>query len=153
MWSRYQPPARRRLTRDERQHVYDLCHGHCAYCGFELETLRQLHVDHVIPMDFYEAYEAVGYDLDTMDNYLPACCSCNIYKHTYRLERFRAAIERMPDVLQRDAATFRHAVRFGVVEIKRRPVVFYFEQLGVDVPSLHWDAEIEAKTKAEEQPE
>jgi len=102
-------------------------------------------------MEFYEAYQAEGYDLDTMDNYLPSCCSCNIYKHTYRLEKFRHAIERMPDVLQRDAATFRHAVRFGMVEIKQHPVVFYFEQIGVDVPSLHWDAEIEKKYRTEEQ--
>ena len=147
----YRPPARKRLTQDERRAVYERCNGHCAYCGFELETMRQLHVDHVIPMEFYELYEVEGYDLDSMDNFLPACCSCNIYKHTYRLEKFRAAIERMPDVLQRDAATFRHAVRFGMVEIKQHPVVFSFEATGVDVPSLHWDAEIEKKYRTGEQ--
>lgn len=148
----YQPPPRRRLTKEERHQVLEMCDHRCAYCGTELETTRQLHVDHVIPMEFHELYSVEGYDLDTMDNYLPACCSCNIYKHTYRLEKFRAAIERMPDVLFRDAATFRHAVRFGMVEVKPHPVVFYFEQIGVDVPALHWDDAINEKYAKEREP-
>ena len=147
----YQPPTRRRLSKEEHQQVLEMCGHHCAYCGSEIETTKQLRVDHVIPMEFYAAYAAEGYDLDTMDNFLPACCSCNIYKHTYILAGFRAAIERMPDVLFRDAATFRHAVRFGMVEVKPHPVVFYFEQIGVDVPALHWDDAINEKYSKEKQ--
>ena len=29
----YTPPKRRRLTPAQREQIFDLCHGHCAYCG------------------------------------------------------------------------------------------------------------------------
>lgn len=123
----YTPPKRRTLTKAERAEVYAKCGGHCAYCG-ERITPKQMQVDHLIPMELYEAYAAVGQDLDTMDNYMPACRSCNHYKSSMTLEKFRAAIERWPDVLMRDSVTYRNAVRFGMVMPNPRPVKFYFEQ-------------------------
>jgi len=118
---------RRKLTKAERLVVYNKMDGHCAYCGTEI-TLRQMQVDHLIPMEFYEAYMALGQDLDQLDNFLPACRSCNNYKHTLTLEKFRDALERMPDVLIRDSVTYRNAVRFGLVTPTPHPVVFYFEK-------------------------
>lgn len=47
------------------------------------------------------------------------------------MEKFRKAIERMPEVLQRDSVTYRNAVRFGVVTPSPHPVVFYFEAIGL----------------------
>lgn len=38
-----------------------------------------------------------------------------------------AAIERWPDVLQRDNVTYRNAVRFGMIEPRPHRVTFYFE--------------------------
>lgn len=134
----YTPPPRRKLTKAERQQVYDICHGHCAYCGTEI-TPKQMQVDHVIPMEFYEVYKAIGFDVDSMDNYLPACRSCNNYKHTLSIARFRQAAERWPEILQRDSVTYRNAVRFGLVKPEPRPVRFYFEQTETDVPSLRWE--------------
>ncbi len=60
-----------------------------------------MQVDHAIPMEFYNAYRAVGKDLNALSNLLPACRSCNNYKSSYTMEKFRKAIERMPEVLQR----------------------------------------------------
>ena len=62
---------------------------------------------------------------------LPACRSCNHYKSTLDLEQFREAIENMPAVLTRDNATFKNAVRFKVVDVTHKPVVFFFESFGV----------------------
>lgn len=118
---------RRKLNKSERLAVYDKTNGHCAYCGKEI-TLQQMQVDHVVPVEFYEAYKAMGQDLNAMDNLLPACRSCNNYKHTLTLEKFRAALEHMPDVLARDNVTYRNAVRFGLVTPTPHPVVFYFER-------------------------
>lgn len=118
---------RRKLTKAERMMVYNKTGGRCAYCGSEI-TLRQMQVDHLIPMEFYEAYMAMGQDLDQIDNFLPACRSCNNYKHTLTLEKFRTALERMPEVLMRDSVTYRNAVRFGLVTPTPHPVVFYFER-------------------------
>lgn len=123
----YISPKRRKLTRTERAVVYAKYGGHCAYCGEKI-TQTQMQVDHLIPMELYEAYAAIGQDLDTMDNYMPACRSCNHYKSSMTLEKFRAAIERFPAVLARDSVTYRNAVRFGVVLPNPQPVKFYFEQ-------------------------
>jgi len=123
----YKPPRRRKLSKAERQAVYLKCGGHCAYCGCEI-TIQQMQADHVIPMELYESYAVIGQDIDTVDNMLPACRSCNYYKSAMTLDRFRAAIERWPTVLHRDSVTYRNAVRFGMVVPNQKPVIFYFEQ-------------------------
>lgn len=125
----YEPPKRRKLTKAERQVIYDKCGGHCAYCGRPI-TIREMQADHVMPMEFYDAYKAVGKDIDTIDNMLPTCRSCNNYKSTLTLEKFRTCIERWPEVLENGNVTYRNAVRFGMIVPNRHPVVFYFERMG-----------------------
>ena len=117
----YKPPKRRKLTKAERQEVYDKCHGHCAYCGCEI-TIQQMQVDHVQPI-------SVAGD-DVMENMLPACRSCNYYKSAMPLYMFRQAVEDWTKVLARDSVTYRNAVRFGQVLPNKHPVVFYFEREG-----------------------
>lgn len=124
----YEPPKRRKLTKAERKTVYDKCAGHCAYCGREIFP-REMQVDHVIPMELYEAYAANGIDLDSINNMLPACRSCNNYKSSLTLEKFRAAIEKWTAVLERDSVTYRNAVRFRMVEPNPHKVIFYFEKM------------------------
>ena len=119
---------RKRFSPAEREAVFAKTGERCAYCGCEL-TLRTMQIDHVVPLEFYDAYKSMGQDLNAMDNLLPACRSCNNYKHTLTLDKFRAAIERMPDVLARDSVTYRNAVRFGLVTPTPGPVVFYFERM------------------------
>lgn len=133
----YAPPKRRKLTRVERETVYARCNGRCAYCGTKIE-LKNMQVDHVIPMEFYDLYQVKGFDLDTMGNYLPSCRSCNHYKSTMMLEKFRSAIENYPYVLARDSVTYRNAVRFDVVRPAPKKVQFYFESEKVQIPSLGW---------------
>lgn len=123
---------RRKLTQVERQEVYDKCKGHCAYCGCEI-AFKEMQVDHVVPMEYYEVYKVEGKDIDTMPNYLPACRSCNHYKSSLMLDRFRFCVERFPQVLMRDSVTYKNAVRFGLVEPKPHKVEFYFEKLGIEV--------------------
>lgn len=122
----YTPPKRKTLTKRERESVLQKYDGHCAYCGVEI-TLEQMQVDHLIPMEMHEAYAAVGQELDTVENYMPACRSCNHYKSSMTLEKFRSAIERFPLVLDRDSVTYRNAVRFGMVTPNPHKVKFYFE--------------------------
>lgn len=110
--------SRRKLSKAERQKIYSKTNGRCAYCGCEI-TLQQMQVDHVTPL-----YNG---GTDDAANCLPACRSCNHYKGTLTIEKFRAALERMPDVLMRDNVTYRNAVRFGLVTPTPHPVRFYFE--------------------------
>ena len=121
------PPTRKRLSPTERKAIYDKTNGHCAYCGCEI-TFKQMQADHVIPMDRYEMYAAIGQDIDTVENMLPACRSCNKYKHTFDIEMFRKQLERQPEILMRDNPTLRMAVRFDLVSMTPHPIVFYFEK-------------------------
>jgi len=126
----YKPPKRRKLSKAERKTIYDKCGGHCAYCGREI-TIRQMQADHVIPMEFYDSYKSLGTDIDDVWNMLPTCRSCNNYKSTLTLDKFRAAIGRWPEVLERDNVTYRNAVRFGMVIPCPHSVQFYFEKIGL----------------------
>lgn len=129
---------RRKLSKAERKAVYEKCGGHCAYCGCEI-TMQQMQVDHVIPMEFYETYQVIGKNLDEIWNMLPACRSCNNYKSSLTIEKFRESIERWPLVLNRDSVTYKNAVRFGIVIPNPHPVRFYFEEIGLKLEDENHD--------------
>ena len=128
----YISPKRKMLTKAQRQEVYDKCKGHCAYCGCELE-FKDMQVDHLIPLSGALTGGISG--ADELSNMLPACRSCNLDKSSFPLEWFRKNIEHFPEMLMRDNATYRKAVRFGLVEPKPHKVEFYFEKLGIEVPT------------------
>lgn len=111
---------RRRLTKAERQEVYGKMGGHCAYCGEEI-TLKAMQADHVDPLRRGGA--------DEVKNMLPACRSCNHYKHSLTIEGLRDALERMPGVLMRDSVTYKIATRYELVAPTPHRVVFFFERL------------------------
>ncbi len=118
---------RKRITSEQRLIIYKKFNGHCAYCGCEID-IKDMQVDHITPMIYYDVEMAAGRDIDTIDNYMPACRSCNKYKDTLTVEDFRQRIENMHDVLTRDSVTYKNAVRFGqVIPNKHRPI-FYFEK-------------------------
>lgn len=110
---------RRRLTKVERQAVYDKMDGYCAYCGTPI-TIKSMQADHVVPLKKGGA--------DEVNNMFPACRSCNHYKSTLTVEQFRGCVERWLAVLERDSVTYRNAVRFGQVRPTPHKVVFYFER-------------------------
>ena len=112
---------RKKFTKSARQQIYDMFNGHCAYCGCEI-TLQHMQADHIEPLELGGA--------DEMSNLYPACRSCNHYKHTITIERFRQVLERMPSVLMRDNVTYRNAVRSGLIKHPENPKVeFYFEKV------------------------
>lgn len=111
---------RRKLSKQEREMIYNKFNGHCAYCGIKI-NLSDMQADHIKPLH-------LGGE-DTIDNLFPACRSCNKYKHTYTIEKFRQALEKQPEVLYRDNATYRIAVRFGTVIPNKQPIKFYFERI------------------------
>ncbi len=116
---------RKRLTKKERQHVYDKYNGHCAYCGCEL-TIKEMQVDHIEPM-YWEMYYG-DKNLDRMSNYNPSCRMCNFYKGTNTLEQFRTLIETIIERLGRQMFIFKVAQKYGLIEVKQHPVKFYFEK-------------------------
>lgn len=138
----YKPPKRRRLTPAQREQIFNLCEGRCAYCGCVI-TLKNMQVDHLIPMELEAIARHDGHDADSMDNMLPACRSYNNYKSSLTLEKFRMAVYRWPDVLMRDSVTYKNAARFGQVIPNQHVPKFFFEKIGVTIPALEWYREYE----------
>lgn len=111
---------RRKLSKTERQEIYNKCNGRCAYCGIEIEY-KDMQVDHAKPLK-------IG-GLDENENMLPACRSCNHYKATLDAEGFRKYLSEIHKRLMRDSIPYQVAERFGIVEHKTDKVKFYFETL------------------------
>jgi hypothetical protein len=131
MIAMYEPPKRRRLSKAERQAVYEKCGGHCAYCGKEI-TVSEMQADHFVSLRRGGS--------DEINNMLPACRSCNHYKDTLTLEGLRDSIQKWPAVLERDSVTYRNAVRFGMIVPNPHPVQFYFEKIGLKIGKDDEDA-------------
>ena len=113
-------PTRRKLTKQEREYVYQKMNGHCAYCGCELE-LKDMQADHVQPLRREGA--------DCLENLLPACRSCNRYKSVYTPEEFREQLGLLHSRMQRDSSNYSLMLRFGIISANESPIEFYFERL------------------------
>jgi len=107
-----------------RQKVWQKYNGHCAYCGEEI-TIKNMHMDHIIPVA--DSYKYPGIDLDREDNRNPACRKCNNFKFRWDIEKFRHELEMQVSRLKR-VSQFDRALRYGLLEITCRPVIFYFEK-------------------------
>lgn len=110
--------------------------GRCGYCGCVLDKMQADHIEPVtritndpwgkpLPPD---QRKLIHPERNTVANMMPACPPCNNHKGGYRLEEWRKVLSRAPDIVAREKSIFRVAVRFGLIEVKDRPVVFYFER-------------------------
>lgn len=129
---------RKHISKNDRIYVYNLCGGHCAYCGCSI-SIRQMQVDHYIPLEL--AALVPDQDLNSRGNYLPACRSCNNYKSSMNIEKFRLCITKFTDVLLRDSVTYKNAVRFGQIVPTQHVQQFYYEKVGISIPAMEWDNE------------
>ena len=126
-----------RLTKKQREDLFNKYGGRCAYCGEPLAD--RWHADHVEPIwrlhewvrgvGFKPTGEALRPEKDTPENLLPACPPCNINKGGDSLEAWRESLANSPLTLRRDAPIYKHAVRFGLIQETALPVIFYFEKL------------------------
>jgi len=113
-----------KLSKSQRAALREKFGGRCAYCGEELGD--RWHADH---KGVVTTGRVLRPERDTLENMNPACAPCNLDKHSLTLEAWRALMQRSNEVLMRDVSTFRRAVRYGLVEMKAMPIVFYFETL------------------------
>lgn len=114
-----QSGKRKRLSKEDRQKIYDSTGGRCAYCGENI-TINEMQVDHVFPI-----YRGGA---DDIENMLPTCRACNFYKSTMSLEDFRNQVQTLPERLEK-LFIYRLAKKHGLInETHKRPVQFWFEQ-------------------------
>lgn len=129
---------RKKIPKAVRERVYNLTDGHCAYCGCEI-TPKEMQVDHYLSLEFGFTIAAGHGDVNSEDNYLPTCRSCNYYKAGMHIEQFRRMVGRWCEILKRDNVTYRNAVRFGQVIENQHEQQFYFEKIGLHIPAMDWD--------------
>lgn len=104
--------------------------GRCAYCGsvLENETGKHMQIDHVIPIRrHYKTGKAKQPANENEANMFPSCPRCNNYKHTMSIETFRAEIKLALTRLEK-IASYRNALRYGMIEIKSWDGIFWFEK-------------------------
>lgn len=112
---------RRKLTKQERESIWLKMNSHCGYCG-GLIQLKDMQVDHIEPL-----YNGGS---DTLDNMICSCRSCNHYKGTLTLEKFRKQISDIPKVLERNNITYQIGLRYELlITPALRNIKFYFETL------------------------
>lgn len=125
-----------RLTKAQRATVREKFGGRCAYCGQplgerwhadHLEAVQRK-LEHVRGKGFVTTGEFHRPENDHIANRMPACAPCNIDKHAMSLENWREKLANTLGVLRRNDPTYRHALRFGMIEEKPAPIVFYFER-------------------------
>lgn len=129
-----------KISPAERALVRERCGGLCAYCGIPLAERWQ--VDHFEPVirdlkfvkrDGRTRLVSTNTPLKpqhhNLGNLLPACFPCNNDKGAWDLEEWRLKLANGPAVLERNQPTFRHSLRFGLLEVVAKPIVFHFETL------------------------
>lgn len=111
----------------KRRAIFDKSGGKCWYCGCNLPE-KGWHVDHFEPV-----YRNCGVNGDLhperhhIDNLVPACAPCNLFKSVFDLEAFRCEIDAQRERCRKASSGFRIAERMGLIEVHSKPVVFWFE--------------------------
>lgn len=134
-----------KISKAKREQIKAKSGGVCWYCGNPLPK-KGWHVDHVMPViretaevprnerKKHEVFEVkktgkVAFpDRECMDNMVPACASCNLFKSVLSVEEFRYELEKQIERGRKNSVNFRTAERFGLIKIIHKPVVFWFEK-------------------------
>ena len=111
------------FSKKTREVVYAKYHGHCAYCGQQIQY-KDMQIDHFKPLG---AYNEENRGTDDIENLMPACRMCNHYKRANPLEVFRRLIEEIPRKLRQNYI-YKVGIAYGNIIENEKPVVFYFEQ-------------------------
>ena len=89
-------------------------------------------VDHFIPIagttDGIPMKNGKPIDLNSIDNYMPACYPCNHYKYSCTIEEFRGALKYLYRRVQKEFL-IRLSVRYGMIKFNKSMAKFYFETL------------------------
>lgn len=128
-----------KLSRHERETLKAKYGSRCAYCGSVLDG--KWHADHTMPVRRDTRYCAekrryvttgaqIFPERDVLENLVPACAPCNIYKAGTDLESWRRWLQgRLVASLRENHPIFRHGERFGLLTVAEpKPLVFWFEK-------------------------
>ena len=109
---------RKALTKQQRIKLWESSDKKCQYCGENI-TYSQMQLDHI------NAIQEGG--KNELENYRCACRMCNYGKYTFSIDEFKQYIKRIPEKLIKRHFDFRIAMKYGLIEIKDKEIVFEFE--------------------------
>lgn len=126
------------MKKGVRRMVYDKYGGRCAYCGKEIEY-KDMQVDHAEPVERISVYSKEKGKFvytgkmhhpenDTFENYMPACRSCNHYKHSTNIEGLREMLSGLHERIAK-VYTNKVAINYGIITLKPFDGFFYYEKL------------------------
>ncbi|OTA13968.1 HNH endonuclease [Xenorhabdus beddingii] len=118
-----------KLTKKQRAIIREMFGGRCTYCGYELSD-KGWHADHAKPIMRYGNDQCHYPENDVIENMVPACRSCNIYKGDANIEEFRQIITRQLQNSINRTQCLRTGQRLGILQLKATPIVFWFEKYG-----------------------
>ena len=119
---------RKNIKKEVRILIWNKCNQRCAYCGCSLEY-KDMQVDHLHPIS--RSHLERELDPNRIENLMPSCRSCNFYKGSQKLERWRKEMMKVQKRLTAGKSKFlvNLAVRYGIIEFKTLDVLFYFERI------------------------
>lgn len=117
------------VSKAERERVYAMFGGRCAYCGRELP--KRWHVDHLEPV-VRVGGAALMPERHTAENFMPACPPCNLDKHAMTPDGWRRWLETRRQALLKTPG-FRLLSAHGLVADTEAPIVFYFERTAPNI--------------------
>jgi hypothetical protein len=125
------------LTKKQRAFVFNKSGGLCWYCGCELPE-KGWHADHFEAIRRYKDFKITDEGikhfttcenphLDVIENMVPSCRPCNLFKSTFSIEEFRLELSYQVERARKYSVNFRAAERFGIIKIDSKPIEFWFE--------------------------
>lgn len=110
----------------DRNKILNKYNSKCSYCGCDI-NLKTMQVDHLIPKVHVNLHSKEI--IDSENNLMPSCRSCNSYKNGSSLEEFRNwLLGKLHERLAKQSM-YKVAVRFGIIKIMPFNKKFYFENL------------------------
>lgn len=113
------------LSKKQRLEVWNKSNGLCWYCGNDLPE-KGWHADHFKPI-WRQGDVVWKVHNDVIENIVPSCAPCNLFKSVFDVEQFRNELTAQVDRARKSSVNFRNAERFGMIEIKNEPIKFWFE--------------------------
>lgn len=132
------------MKKSDRIKIFEKYGGKCAYCGCDLT--KNWHADHIEPIvrdskwdrksgRFVNSGTCRNPRNEILENFNPACPSCNIQKNSFTLEQFRSNIQGFLDSLNLYNTQYKFVKKYGLVTETKMQVKFFFETFSGEVQS------------------
>jgi 5-methylcytosine-specific restriction endonuclease McrA len=129
------------MKKSDRIKIFEKYGGKCAYCGCDLT--KSWHADHIQPIvrdskwdrkkgKFVNSGTCRYPENEILENFNPACSSCNIQKNSFTLEQFRSNIQGFLNSLNQYSTQYKFIKRYGLIEETGRELKFFFENFKID---------------------